>query len=214
MSKKKPKKGQPQRRNRQEEVIDAAIKVFWKKGYSAASIQDVADHVGVLKGSLYYYIDSKEDLLFRIFDESHRQAMVIIEETAALEASSALDRLAAFFERWLLWYLRHLERVSLYFNEWRYLTGARRETVIEQRKFYEKFVRDLIIEAQAEGSVPTEVNPKLATFFLLGAINAVPTWYRANGPDRPEQIAETYRQMVLSSLSSYQPSAEFAASTK
>ena len=50
----------PRRRpNREADVIDAAIEVFYQRGYAAATIQDVADKVGVLKGSLYYYIDSK-----------------------------------------------------------------------------------------------------------------------------------------------------------
>src|SRR4051812_25001793 len=60
----RPGSAKSKKRNREAEVIDAAVEVFFEKGYSAASIQDVADRVGVLKGSLYYYIDSKEDLLF------------------------------------------------------------------------------------------------------------------------------------------------------
>jgi DNA-binding transcriptional regulator YbjK len=58
------------RRNRSDEILQAAIEIFHQKGYAAASIQDVADTVGVLKGSLYHYIDSKEDLLARIFEGS------------------------------------------------------------------------------------------------------------------------------------------------
>ena len=60
------------RRNREHEVVEAAVKVFYEKGYAASTIQDVADVVGVLKGSLYHYISSKEDLLFRILQQSSR----------------------------------------------------------------------------------------------------------------------------------------------
>ena len=49
-------------RARDREVIEAAVKIFWEKGYANASVQDVADALGMLKGSLYYYIDSKERL--------------------------------------------------------------------------------------------------------------------------------------------------------
>ena len=45
------------------EIVDAAAAVFQRKGYEAASTADVADAVGMLKGSLYYYINSKEELL-------------------------------------------------------------------------------------------------------------------------------------------------------
>jgi TetR/AcrR family transcriptional regulator, cholesterol catabolism regulator len=187
------------RRNREEEVIQAAIDVFWQKGYSAASIQDVADRVGVLKGSLYHYIDSKEDLLFQIFNESHSQGSELIEEIGALDAT-AIVRLTIYLERYLLWYLENLERVSLYLSEWRHLAGERRKRVLEQRRMYEDFIVGLIREAQAQGDVRADLNPKHACFFLLGAVNAVPSWYRRNGKDRPADIASSYGQLILSAL--------------
>lgn len=58
---------------RQADVTQAAVEIFWQKGYRVASIQDVADQVGVLKGSLYDYSESKEDLLWRVIEDgSHR----------------------------------------------------------------------------------------------------------------------------------------------
>ena len=55
-------------RGRRAEVFDAAAQIFYEKGYEAASIQDIADQLGLLKGSLYYYISSKEDVLYEIID--------------------------------------------------------------------------------------------------------------------------------------------------
>jgi hypothetical protein len=63
--------------------------------------------------------------------------------------------------------VRNLERVSLYFNEWRYLQGARRRTVVAQRRTYEEFVRSLIEPAQQEGNIDPSLNveyrPRLCT---------------------------------------------------
>jgi TetR/AcrR family transcriptional regulator, cholesterol catabolism regulator len=188
-----------ERRNREAEILRAAIDVFWRKGYSAATIQDVADQVGVLKGSLYYYIDTKEDLLFRVFEESHRQASEIAEQVLELDLP-ALGQLHEYFKRYVLWYLRNLERVSLYFNEWRYLQGARRRTVVAQRRTYEEFVRSLIERGQQEGDIDPSLNVKYACFFVLGAVNGVPTWYRRRGPDSPEQIASAYADMIIGTL--------------
>ena len=56
------------RRNRDEEVVAAAAKVFYERGYSAATVQDIVDELGILKGSLYHYINTMEDLFFRIFE--------------------------------------------------------------------------------------------------------------------------------------------------
>jgi AcrR family transcriptional regulator len=146
-------------------------------------MQDVADHVGVLKGSLYHYIDSKEDLLFRIFDESHHEAKKIADEVRA-SGRPPIEQLYVFFERYVRWYLDHVERVSLYLNEWRFLTGDRLETVRKQRRIYETFVRGLIEDAQATGDLHA----------------GIPTWYRRGGKQAPAQIAEAFADMVVGTL--------------
>lgn len=191
--------GQPQRRNRQQEVTDAAIRIFWEKGYSAASVQDVADAVGVLKGSLYYYIDSKEDLLLGIFAESHRQASEIVAEAAAAEGGP-LDRLGIYVERYVRWYLDNVERVSLYFRDWRYLTGDARARVVEERATYRRFVQKQVTEARELGELPETLDLRLSVLFVLGAINSVSDWYRGGGPHPPGDIAETFRRMAIASL--------------
>ncbi|MGH9043118.1 MAG: TetR/AcrR family transcriptional regulator [Acidimicrobiia bacterium] len=191
-------------RKRESEVIDAAIKVFFRRGYSAASIQDVADEVGVLKGSLYYYIDSKEDLLSRIFDESHRQAAEIIEELSALDAPP-LGRIRLFVERYVTWYLKNFERTTLYFNEWRHLTGERRKRVLAQRQAYDEFVRDMVVAAQDRGEIDSQLSPKYASFLIHGAVNSVSNWYRRGGADTPEQIANVYGVMLVGMLTGTRP---------
>ena len=70
------------------EIYDAAARVFSEKGYDGASIQDVADAVGILKGSLYYYIDTKQDLLFGIIDEVHRDTLRSLEEWVAVDGDA------------------------------------------------------------------------------------------------------------------------------
>src|ERR1700744_339601 len=70
---------------REREVLDAATKVFSSRGYADASVQDIADELGILKGSLYHYIDSKEDLLFRLLEETHDEVQTIMDEVAAMD---------------------------------------------------------------------------------------------------------------------------------
>lgn len=193
-----------ERRNREAAVIKAAIDVFYERGYPDTSVQDVADRVGVLKGSLYHYIRSKEDLLFKILNDSHAQGSAIIERARALEGSP-LERLRAYLVEYLTWYLRNIKRVSVYFSEWRFLTGERLETVGRQRKEYDDFVRGLIVEAQEAGEIDEWVEPRMATFYVLGAVNGVSTWYRPRGRRSPESVAEIFAEHSLRALTPRAP---------
>src|SRR6201996_9337618 len=136
-----PTKGQAtdnrQRRNRSQDVLEAAVRVFHKKGYASSSIQDIADEVGVLKGSLYHYIDSKEDLLARIFEDSAGHFTAMLDEASGLD-ERPVERLRSFARACSLWYLQNIERVSIYVTEWKHLTGKRREEVLRIRRDYER----------------------------------------------------------------------------
>ena len=182
------------RRNRDVDVIDAAVEVFYAKGYSAASIQDVADLVGVLKGSLYHYISSKEELLFRIFEGSHEQAMQLMNDITQRDLPPK-QRLDAYLNEIVHWYLSNVERVSLYFNEWRYLTGDYADAVRKHRKVFADFVRDILEEASDE--LRPGVDLRLATVYILGAINYIPLWYRKTGPYSAARVAQEFSSMSL-----------------
>jgi AcrR family transcriptional regulator len=184
--------------NRQADVTRAAAEIFWEKGYRAASIQDVADKVGVLKGSLYYYIESKEDLLWRVVEDVHAQSTQILEEARALDASP-LERIRVYIARHVEWYLSNVKEVSVFFREWRHLSGERLRAVKALRRGYERVIRDLIAEAQDAGEASADIDLKYASFYVLAAVNAVPDWYRPGG-DSPARIAEAYAEMTLGLL--------------
>src|SRR5688572_17942312 len=87
--------GRTKPRKRLGEVLDAAALVFYERGYESASIQDIAESLGMLKGSLYYYIESKEDLLYQILKDVHVEVLENIEKANAVEGD-AMQRIRAF----------------------------------------------------------------------------------------------------------------------
>jgi AcrR family transcriptional regulator len=187
------------RRNRDAQVLDAAIQVFFRKGYADASVQDLADEVGVLKGSLYYYIESKEDLLMRVFELAHEQATRNIEYAAGLDVAP-IERVRAYFERHARWYLDNVEQAGVCFGEWRSLTGENFELVARRREGYEQFIAGMIEDCRAEGVVARGVDTNHLLFFILSAVNAAAEWYRRDGPDEPAVIAAAYADLVVGTL--------------
>jgi AcrR family transcriptional regulator len=186
-------------RRREEEVVDTAIEIFSRKSFQGTSVQDLADALGILKGSLYYYIDSKDDLLFSIFDRVHNDAHLIVEETRLLDVPP-LERLRSYLERYITFFLLNLKRMTLYVREWQHLDDEHKSRIIDQRKIYEDFIVEMITAAQARGDVPKRINARYAAFFIIGAISSLPDWYSPRGRESPEKMARRYTDFALSVL--------------
>lgn len=164
-----------ERRNRDSNVMAAAITVMARQGYGATSIQEIADRVGVLKGSLYHYFSSKEELLFRILQESHAEADRIRDEVAQL-GLPPFDELLEFLKQVSLWFLRNVDRAHIYFTEARHLTGERRKKTQQLGLAFIEHLHRLISEAQSDGTVTSEVSDVLLTEYVLGALNSIRQW--------------------------------------
>lgn len=196
--------GATERRNREPEILEAAIRVFHERGYRSASLQEVADIVGVLKGSLYHYISSKEQLLFRIMSESHVQADRIMR-SAEESSDDPLEQLRHYLSEMTLWYLQNIDRVTIYFNEGRWLTGDRLEEVRRDRREFDSFLRSLIEKARDQHRVRPDVDARLAGQLILGALNSVSSWYRPDGLYSPQEIAQMLTDLMLASVAGAVP---------
>lgn len=186
-------------RRRQSEILEAAARVFHEKGYESTSIQDIADSVGILKGSLYYYITSKEDLLYEIIQGVHAEALKNLDRISALEGT-ALQRIRAFVVVHFTHNAENLVRMGVFFKDFRSLGGERRRIIVEERDKYDTFLRDLIRAGQKDGSVCQDVDPKLTAITILGMLNWVYQWYRPDGELGAVEIANVYGDFVAAAL--------------
>src|SRR5271168_73960 len=75
------------------QILNVAAQVFFEKGYDATSLQDIANRTGILKGSLYYYIETKEDLLGNLLREAQEKGLRSIRPIAE-RPGSPIHRLA------------------------------------------------------------------------------------------------------------------------
>jgi AcrR family transcriptional regulator len=187
------------KRSRDQEVVEAAVKLFSEKGYASTSVQDLADELGMLKGSLYYYIDTKETLLKRIFENSHDEVSEIAERHRSQDGP-ALERLRAFLEEYALWYATHLQRASLFAREWRYASDELRALMGRQRKYYDTVLRDFIVAAQEAGEIDTDLDVRLATYFVMSAVSSLPDWFNPRGPQSARHVAAEYARMSVALL--------------
>jgi TetR/AcrR family transcriptional regulator, cholesterol catabolism regulator len=186
-------------RRRQQEIVEAAARVFHEKGYESTSIQDIADAVGILKGSLYYYITSKEDLLFEIIQSVHEEALKNLERTRDVEGD-ALQKIRAFVVVHLTHNATNLVKMAVFFQDFRSLNGKRREIIVQERDIYDNFLRDLIRQGQEDGIVCPDIEPKLAAITVLGMMNWLYHWYQPGGDLSATDIANAYGDFVVAGL--------------
>jgi AcrR family transcriptional regulator len=204
------------RRKRRGEVVDAAVRVFHAQGYEATSIQDIADEVGILKGSIYYYITSKEDVLFEILDEVHRAALASVFDAIEVDGGP-LARISSFVATLSRFNAENLERMGIFLHDFRSLAEPRRKEIVSERDRYDGILRRLITEGQAEGIVCRDVDPKLSALAIMGMINTIYQWYRPKGGLEAEYIGAVYADLVVRALActpeTHEPGhlAEFAA---
>jgi len=185
-------------RRRHEEILEAAARVFHEKGYESTSIQDIADAVGILKGSLYYYIDSKEDLLYEILEGIHGEALEEVREAAA--AGEPLERIRAFVAAHIRHNAKNLVKMAVFFQDFRSLSEERRRTIVAERDTYEQFLRDLIRDGQAAGQVCPDVDAKRESIAILGLMNWLYHWYQPGGEYSIDELADAYADFVVAGL--------------
>ncbi len=185
--------------DRRREIIDAAAALFQEKGYAASSIQDVANAVNILKGSLYYYIKSKDDLLFAVVNEVHEGGLKNLEEGKRVDGS-ALERIRSFVERHMVFNAHNLTKMTVFFHDFRSLSPDRRALIVEERDLYDQHLRGLIAAGQQEGSVRADVDPAMAGFAILGSMNWMYQWYSPKGTKTIEQIAAEFAELAVDSV--------------
>ena len=81
---------------------------------------------------------------------------------------------------------QNVTKMAVFYHDYRALSEEPLAEIVERRRFYEDYLRDLIREAQEEGSVNRDLDPKLAAFTLFGMMNWVYHWYSPAGVWTPE----------------------------
>lgn len=184
---------------RAKEIQDAAARIFHEKGYEATSIQDIADAVGILKGSLYYYINSKEDLLFDVIKAAHDQGLKDVQEWGVSDDPPA-EKLSSAIKLHVVSNLSRLVEVGVFFHDFRSLSPERREAIVADRDFYDHQLRQVVIDGQESGVFDPTQDPKLVVMAILGMMNWVYQWYSPDGPQSVDEIADSFAQLVLGGL--------------
>jgi AcrR family transcriptional regulator len=155
--------------------------------------------VGLYKGSLYYYVSSKEELLVRLFEGREEQVLAEVRAVASATAAGT-ERLRAMVRTYVLGVLRNLDLVHVYLREEYVLPpAALRQVRAEQRAMRDLFELE-IGQGMRDGRF-AGTDPKLACLALLGMCTWVHRWYRPRGRLAETAIADEFADRAVRMLS-------------
>jgi TetR/AcrR family transcriptional regulator, cholesterol catabolism regulator len=184
---------------RRSELTRQAARLFAEKGYHGTSIGDLAEAMGVQKGSLYAHIESKADLLWDVAREGALAFHAALDSVPDELPATEKIRLA------LRAHLRvvgdQLDVATVFIREWRYLTGERRDEFLAERRRYEERFRALFREGRELGELRTDLDDATATLLALSAANWAYTWLRPGA--NTEELADRFFSVLLDGMRGY-----------
>lgn len=184
---------------RWQQITRVATDLFRRKGFSSTSMQDISDAVGLLKGSLYYYIDSKEDLLFEILRDLHKDGERIIAQVE-FGSGEPLTQLRVYLKRAAVFGALNADRLSIFLRDFHYVPAERQSEIISERKMYQRTVSALVTEAKELGLTPSHLDISLAATLISGAVAGVHEWLHPDGPRPLDQAAEDIAEVLTNSI--------------
>ena len=185
-------------RPREAALHGAATRLFRERGFHATSMQDLAEALGMNRGSLYHYIESKDDLLWAIVSAALERLDARVRPEIESDAPAG-ERLRRAIDAHLAFAAEHGDELALVQIELRSLGDERRGEIIRRRDAYEAAWRRAVEDGIAAGEL-RPVNVPLATIAILSACNWFTQWYRVDGPLSAEEIGGVFAGLYLDGM--------------
>jgi len=196
------RKHHPKSRERWNRILEAATGLFHERGFAATSMQDISDHVGLKKGSLYYYVESKEQLLFEILRDLHHGGVALVANVN-FESNDPLGELRAFLVGICIYAGKHADRLGIFQRDFDFLEPDQQRKIIVERFMYRDSAVKLIDRAVAKGQISPDLHVESAAQVVLRGSATVSEWYRPGGPLAIEQIAVQTAKLMIAGLTNY-----------
>src|SRR5262245_10479715 len=187
-----------------DDIVSAAAKVFRTKGYHAATVRDIAEEVGILKGSLYHHFASKEELLYLVVKEPIAQMYRTISGIAAADVSAA-EKLRQAISAHLEAFDRHYPHLLVYLRERESVERRFREMIGFSPKEYERCWQQILREGVENGEFRPDLDIQVASYGLLGMLNWSYKWYDPQGRLSVREVAEEFTSLALAGIAAEQP---------
>ena len=162
-------------------------------------MNDLAEALGVQKGSLYAHTASKQELLWEIARDGAAAFHAALDEVPP--RLPAVERIRLALRAHLAVVADQVEVATVFVREWRYLQGERRDDFLAERRRYEERIRALFREGREGGELRTDVDDAAAALLLLSAANWAYTWLRPESDT--DALADAFHALLVDGMRGY-----------
>ena len=175
-------------------ILDAAVRVFARKGYHTSRVGDIAEEAGVAHGLLYHYFRSKEELLETIFRETWSDLLAAVRSVEETD-ETARERLAGIAKILLRSWRRDPDLVRVLVREVTRSSHLQRQ-INEIDEAFAGLER-IIARGQADGEFRTAIDPRMASYVFYGALEEILTgWVLGQLDDDDDAITRAEESVV------------------
>ncbi|MEQ3654704.1 MAG: TetR/AcrR family transcriptional regulator [Dokdonia sp.] len=180
--------------NRKTEIIDVAARLFRQRGYSAVTMRDLANELGIKAASLYNHISSKQQILSEIIMAIAEDFTDGIEEIAATQ-TSAPEKLKAVVAQHITLTADNPFKMATLNNDWMHLED-KLDTYLKLRNQYEKRFREIVLQGQKAGDLKG-VSHEILLFSILSTLRNLYLWIPKKADLRKEKLIEDLSEILL-----------------
>jgi len=187
-----------------ERILAAATQIFCEKGYEGASIRDIARRSRVSLAGLYYYVESKEELLYRIQKHCFTTLLARVQKQLAAAGPDPETRLRTLVRNHIEYFLQNPEAMKVLSHEADSLRPPFAAEVAEIKRAYYRLGR-AIVEDLKRGRRLKNLNARLAVLSLFGMMNWIYTWYNPRVDPGARELADHVAGLFLEGIEAALP---------
>ncbi len=183
---------------KRERILEEAVKLFYERGFTGTTLDDIAAELGVTKPFIYTHFRSKTDLLAAICSPTIELSLDAVAR-AAKGPGSPRDRLYRAIVDFTEVVLSRQANIAIYFREEKNLSPDALQQINVLRKKFDRVLSKLLAEGVASGEFDIK-DVSLSALAIGGMISWAYTWHRPEGrlalDDMCERMADLALQMV------------------
>jgi AcrR family transcriptional regulator len=182
---------------RRKTIRAAAAKLFAQKGYENTTTRDIARAANISSAAVYYYFDSKEDLLYQILDETITNGLELLSKIAKGEKTLP-EKLSSILQAHTRTAVDY-NKMKLLVHDQRSLSSKHKEFISKKQRDYVQFLIRILEELKREGKI-VDIDTTVCAFAFFGMVSWAYRWYNPKGRIKPAELANVFNQIFTQGI--------------